>query len=82
MYQDEVYKEKYDTYVEEVINDAFNESTIQNLYTSYAALVEEYATSEVNGYTFLNSSSDFQSAVSQLKSHATSRKTAVSAYLN
>ena len=82
MYQDEVYKEKYDAYVEEVINGAFNETTIQALYTSYAALVEEYATSEVAGYSFLNNSSDFQSAVSQLKSHATSRKTAVAAYLD
>ncbi|ARV14008.1 CotH kinase family protein [Polaribacter sp. SA4-12] len=82
LYQDEVYKEKYDTYVEEVINGAFNESTVQALYTKYAALVEEFATTEVNGYTFLNSSSDFQSAVSTLKSHATSRKNAVEAYLN
>ena len=82
MYQDEVYKEKYDAYVEEVINGAFNETTVQALYTKYAALVEEYATSEVSGYTFLNSSSDFQSAVSTLKAHATSRKNAVEAYLN
>jgi spore coat protein CotH len=82
LYQDEVYKEKYDAYVEEVINGAFNETTMQDLYTSYAALVEEYATSEVSGYTFLNSSSDFKSAVSGLKSHATSRKSAVEAYLN
>ena len=82
MYQDEIYKEKYDAYVEEVINGAFNETTVQALYTKYAALVEEYATSEVSGYTFLNSSSDFQSAVNGLKSHATSRKSAVEAYLN
>ncbi|KGL63623.1 CotH kinase family protein [Polaribacter sp. Hel1_85] len=82
MYQDDVYKEKYDAYLEEVINDAFNETTIQELYTSYAALIEEFATSEVSGYTFLNSSSSFQSAVSTLKSHATSRKNAVDAYLN
>lgn len=81
LYQDTVYKAKYDAYVKEVIEDAFNETTIQALYTSYAALVEEYATSEVDGYTFLNSSSDFQSAVSTLKSHATSRKAAVTSYL-
>tara|TARA_R110002153_G_scaffold108564_23_gene249111 strand:- start:164 stop:1639 length:1476 start_codon:yes stop_codon:yes gene_type:complete len=81
LYQDTVYKAKYDAYVKEVIEGAFNETTIQALYTSYAALVEEYATSEVDGYTFLNSSSDFQSAVSTLKSHATSRKAAVTSYL-
>jgi spore coat protein H len=59
LYQDEVYKAKYDGYLGKVVNVAFNESTIQALYTSYAALVEEYATSEVSVYTFLNNSSDF-----------------------
>ena len=59
-----------------------NGCTIQNLYTNYANLIEQYATSEVNGYTFLNNSSEFQSAVSTLKSHVTSRKNAVLNYLN
>jgi hypothetical protein len=81
MYNDEVYKEKYKTYVKEVIDDAFNETTIQALYTTYASLIEPYATSEVSGYTFLSNSSEFQSAVSTLKSHVTSRKTAVNNYL-
>ena len=82
LYQDEVYKDIYDAYVQETIDNAFNESTIQALYTTYASLIEEYATSEVSGYTFLNSSSDFQSAVNQLKTHVTSRKTAAESYLN
>ena len=55
---------------------------MQALYTTYAALIEEYATSEVSGYTFLSSSSSFQSAINTLKSHATSRKNAVSSYLD
>ena len=82
LYQDEVYKEKYNAYVKEVIEGAFNETTIQNLYSTYAALIEEYATSEISGYTFLNNSSEFQAAVNQLKSHVTSRKTAVENYLD
>jgi len=82
LYADEVYKAKYDAYVEEVINGAFNTSTVQAKYTTYAALIEQYATSENNGYTFLNSSGDFQNAVSTLMSHATSRANAVSSYLN
>lgn len=81
MYQDDVYKEKYDGYVQEVIDGAFNESTIQSLYTTYAALIDEYATSEVTGYTFLRNSSDFQSGVSELKSHVTTRKAAAESYL-
>ncbi|WP_460513771.1 CotH kinase family protein [Cyclobacterium sediminis] len=82
LYADEVYKAKYDAYVAEVINGAFNTSTVQAKYTTHAALVEQYATSEINGYTFLNSSGDFQNAVSTLMSHATSRTNAVSNYLN
>ncbi|XMO86867.1 CotH kinase family protein [Algibacter sp. AS12] len=82
MYQDEVYKAKYQAYVQEVVDGAFNTSTMQSLYTSYAALIEEYATSENPGYTFLNSSADFQTAVNTLKSHVSSRASAVSIYLN
>ncbi len=81
LYQDEVYKAKYDTYVQEVINGSFNTSTIQSTYATYSALVEEYATTELEGYTFLNSSSDFQSAVGELNSHAVQRATAVDNYL-
>ncbi|ARV05328.1 spore coat protein [Polaribacter sp. SA4-10] len=82
LYNDDVYKAKYDTYVQEVIDGAFNETTIQDLYTTYATLVEESATSEISGYTFLNSGSDFQSAVSELKSHVISRNTAAKNYLD
>jgi hypothetical protein len=81
LYQDEVYKQKYNTYVKEVIDGAFNESTIQSLYTSYASLLESHATSEISGYTFLNNSSEFQSAVNELKNHVSSRKTALEDYL-
>lgn len=82
LYQDEVYKSKYNTYVKETIDGAFNETTIQSLYDSYGALINEYATSEVDGYTFLRNSSEFQSAVNELKTHVSSRKTAANNYLN
>jgi len=82
LYQDEVYKDKYDTFVQAVIDGPFNTNYIQNVYDTYSALVEPYATTEENGYTFLSSSSSFYSGVSTLKSHATSRATAVNNYLN
>jgi spore coat protein H len=82
IYQDEVYKAKYDAYVQEVVDGPFNTATMQSLYSTYSDLVETYATTEVNGYTFLNSSSDFYSAISTLKSHVSSRASAVSNYLN
>ncbi|WP_341225463.1 hypothetical protein [uncultured Arcticibacterium sp.] len=51
------------------------------MYTKYQTLLEPYATTEVQGYTFLRNSSEFSSAVSTLKSHAQSRASAVEAYL-
>ena len=45
-------------------------------------LVEPYVTSERAGYTFLNNSSDFQMAVSELNQHVVNRKTAVESYLS
>ncbi len=81
LYQDPVYKAQYDAYVEEVVNGPFNVSTIQSLYANYAALVEPYATTEVEGYSFLNSSADFQAAISTLNSHVSDRTSAANTYL-
>ena len=82
LYQDEVYKSQYDTYVQEVVDGAFNTATIQSLYSSYSSLIEPYATIEEPGYTFLNNSSDFQAAISELNAHVSQRATAVTGYLN
>jgi spore coat protein H len=82
LYADPIYKARYDVNVEEVINGSFKANTIQATYTTYAALIQQYATTETSGYTFLNSSSDFQSAVNTLKTHATQRAAAVETYLN
>ncbi|MBU2950080.1 CotH kinase family protein [Tamlana agarivorans] len=82
MYQDEVYKAKYETYLQEVIDGPFNTSNMQSLYASYAALIEQYATSEVPGYSFLNNSAEFQQAVNALNAHVASRTTAVNNYSN
>lgn len=82
LYQDDTYKTQYDAYVQEVVDNAFNVSSMQTKYATYAALIEPYASLEVSGYTFLSSSSDFQAAISQLNSHVSARATAVSNYLN
>ncbi|SDW19690.1 CotH protein [Lutibacter oricola] len=82
LYQDEVYKAKYNAYVQAVIDGPFETSYIQGVYDTYSNLIEPYATSEINGYSFLNSSSSFYSAISTLKSHAASRTTAANNYLD
>ncbi|WP_111707322.1 CotH kinase family protein [Lutibacter citreus] len=82
LYEDEVYKAKYDNYVQATINGPFETSYIQNVYDTYSNLIEPYATSEISGYTFLNGSSSFYSGISTLKSHASSRASAVNNYLD
>ena len=82
LYQDDVYKEQYDTYVQEIADGAFNTSTIQSLYSTYSALIQPYAIAEIEGYTFLNNSSDFQVAVNELNAHVVSRANAVNTYLD
>ncbi|MCW2118153.1 CotH kinase family protein [Flavobacterium sp. 7A] len=81
LYNDATYKTKYDTYVKSVIDNAFNETTMKAKYAAYGALVKPYAIKEVKGYTFLNSTSDFQTAIDALSAHVTARTTAVNAYL-
>lgn len=81
LYQQDEYKAKYDAYLEEVIAGAFEPTAMQALYSQYQTLLEPYATTELQGYTFLRNSSEFSSAVSSLKSHVSSRKSAVEAYL-
>ncbi|MCF8714266.1 CotH kinase family protein [Joostella atrarenae] len=82
LYEDETYKAKYDAYVEEAIANEFNVSTIQSKYSTYSSLVEPYATTEVSGYTFLNSSSDFLTAISELNRHVEERTSTANSYLN
>ncbi|WP_341225461.1 CotH kinase family protein [uncultured Arcticibacterium sp.] len=81
LYQQDEYKAKYDAYLQEVITGAFEPAAMQALYSQYQTLLEPYASTEVQGYTFLRNSSEFSSAVSTLKSHAQSRASAVEAYL-
>ena len=72
----------HDAHLLEVIGGAFETAAIQALYDTYSDLVEPFATTERPGYSFLNGASDFYDAVSALKAHASSRATAVDAYLS
>ncbi|MBU2946509.1 CotH kinase family protein [Zobellia uliginosa] len=82
LYEDATYKAKYDSYVQEFVNNVFTVSAMQSEYAAYASLVEPYATAEVEGFTFLNSSADFQAAISELNSHVSERVAAAENYLN
>ncbi len=82
LYADEIYRAQYDAYVAEVIDGAFNTSTIQATYAAYASLIEPYATTEVAGFTFMRGSGDFQMAISELNQHASERASEADNYLD
>lgn len=78
---DEEYKQIYDDYLLQFINEVFIPSELSNTYTTYYNLIKDYAYAEESGYSFLGSNSSFDSAVETLKSHAQERKDAVTSYL-
>ena len=82
IYNDSSYRDIYDGYVLGVINGAFQTSYIQSIYTQYASMIESSVINEQQGYTFLESPSDFQEAVSTLNSHAQNRTNAANNYLD
>tara|TARA_R110000796_G_scaffold127645_10_gene243058 strand:- start:12726 stop:14210 length:1485 start_codon:yes stop_codon:yes gene_type:complete len=82
LYADDVYRDRYNQFLLEVISDAFETNKMQASYNAYAALIAPYATTEVSGYSFLESSSDFYRAIDELIEHAEDRATAVESYLD
>jgi len=82
LYADDVYRQRYNDHLLEVIEESFETASTQALYDAYSTLVEPYVTTEIPGYTFLNGSNDFYNAISALKAHASSRNTAVVTYLS
>lgn len=82
LYDDDVYRAKYDQNVFEVIQGSFEVNSMQNTYAQYESLIEPYATSERDGYSFLSSDYQFYQAISTLNQHVESRTNAVEYYLD
>ncbi len=78
----EEYEEMYKSYLREFVDTVFVVSEMQTLYEEYYNLLKTYAYAESSGYTFINSDSEFDSAVSTLKAHVQSRTTVVNSYLD
>jgi spore coat protein H len=82
---DEVYLENYKVYLKQTVETAFEPSKMITKYQYYQNLISEYVVGingEQENYTFLNSSSDFDSAINYLVSHANSRYDVVQNYVN
>ncbi len=75
------YKEIYDNYLREFITDIFTTEAMTAIYESHSALIKSYVYAERSGYTFLSYDSQFDSAVSTLKTQVSTRNKVVTSYL-
>lgn len=76
------YKQIYQGYLQQFIDEVFSPSVMISTYTSYYDLLKEYAYAEVSGYTYIYYDASFDQAVETLKTHVQSRNDAVNSYLN
>ncbi|MFI3298528.1 MAG: CotH kinase family protein [Rikenellaceae bacterium] len=75
------YKEMYDDFLYEFTQNVFTTTKMTTTYSDYYTLLKTYVYNEVSGRSFLSYDSQFDSAVSTLKSHVQSRNTTVTNYL-
>ncbi len=76
------YREIFDGYLREFIDGAFSPTKMISTYESYYSLLYTSAYNEnFSSYSFLSSGSQFDSAVSTLKSHVSSRYSVINSYL-
>jgi spore coat protein H len=79
---DPVYLAKYQQYLGETIQGAFQPEKLAATYQKYHDLIAPYVQQETPGYTQLSSSDSFNQSVDKLSQHAQSRYDAVVAYLS
>ncbi len=75
------YEQRYEEYLREFIDEVFIAENLSATYESYYNLLKQYAYDERSGYTFIKSDYYFDSAVSTLKTHASSRVSVIESYL-
>ncbi len=81
LYADPVYRAAYEAHLQQTIEGPFSVAAMHARYDAYETLIEPYATTERQGFTFLQNPSAFASALNTLRSHASSRVSTTEAYL-
>lgn len=76
------YKQVYQDYLLQFVNEVFIPSQLSETYTTYYNLIKDYAYAEESGYTYISYNSEFDQAVETLKTQAQERSDAVNSYLN
>lgn len=81
---DTEYREMYNQHVRNTIDSVFVPSTMTSQYQAWHNLIAPYVTGkdgEIPGYTFLRTTSDFDSELNFLISHVNARQVAATTYL-
>ncbi len=78
----EEYEDLYKAYTVKFTEEVFIPSDMQATYSAYYELLKDYAYAEEPGYSYISYDSEFDQAVSTLKTHVQSRNTAVMSYIN
>jgi len=80
---DEEYENAYKAHLLDFIDNHFYSSNMVSVYRDYQSQIQQYVTGsdgEQAGYTFLNSSADFENEVLELVDHVGTRYSIVNAY--
>lgn len=75
------YEENYKNHLSSFVNSKFKYSRMEAIYSDQASLLSNSVSEEESGYSFVNGVSNFNAAVSSLKTHCQSRISAVNDYL-
>lgn len=74
------YEAQYKGHIIDFIEGAFEPTKVQADYAAWKSIIQASVDAETSDYSFLNSSADFNSAISTLNSHVVSRVSAAGAY--
>jgi spore coat protein H len=83
IYNDPVYKTRYDQYIDEFITTAFTSSKMTSRFTNATNMVQPYVTGvegEITGYTNLNNAGSFESSLTSLLNFVSTRITEAEDY--
>jgi len=77
---DDTYKAQYKSHLRNFIDNHFNSSNMNGIYSAYSNLIQSSVDAETSNYSYLNNSSDFVNAISELNTHVSQRYSIINAY--
>lgn len=76
------YEETFKSHISNFISTVFEPTKMQNYYTELQSIIQSSVESETSDYSFINSTSEFNSAISELQTHVTERVSSADTYAN